>query len=104
MRPSARTSQTGVVQRIRTFLFGGACELENREVGLRIADAVDAAMGRPEGTSRGLITPVADRAGHDARYALDSSLAKRELDWEPRVKFEDALGRVVRERVGRRSS
>jgi dTDP-glucose 4,6-dehydratase len=84
-----------------TYLLGGGCELENREVATRVADAVDEALGRPEGTSRKLITPVADRAGHDFRYALDSSRAKRELGWTPRVKFEEALGRVVREQVGR---
>jgi dTDP-glucose 4,6-dehydratase len=88
----------------RTYLFGGGCELENREVATRIADAVDAALGRPDGTSRELITPVADRPGHDFRYALDSSLAKGELDWAPRVTFEEALGRVVAEQRGRQPS
>jgi dTDP-glucose 4,6-dehydratase len=83
----------------KTYLFGGEHELENREMATRIADAVDAALGRAAGTSRTLITPVADRAGHDFRYSLDSRPTKAALDWEPRVKFEDALGRVVREHV-----
>ena len=86
-----------------TYLFGGGCELENQEVATRIADAVDAALGRPDGTSRQLITPVADRAGHDFRYALDSRWTRTDLDWAPRVKFEEALGRVVRAQVERRA-
>ncbi|MGD0525952.1 MAG: dTDP-glucose 4,6-dehydratase [Polyangiaceae bacterium] len=86
----------------RTYLFGGVREAENREMATRIADAVDTALGRPAGTSRALITPVEDRAGHDFRYALDSRRTKGELDWEPTWTLEEALAAVVREHVDRR--
>jgi dTDP-glucose 4,6-dehydratase len=85
-----------------TYDFGGGCELENREVATRIADAVDAALGREPGTSRRLVTPVAERPGHDFRYALDAGKARRELGWAPQVGFEEALGRVVAEWASRR--
>jgi len=85
-----------------TYDFGGAEELENRDVVARIADAVDAALGRPPGTSRRLVTHVTDRPGHDFRYALDSSKACRELGWSPRTPFDEGLARTVHASVSRR--
>jgi dTDP-glucose 4,6-dehydratase len=79
-----------------TYDFGGAAELENRDVVSRIADAVDAALGRPPGVSRRLVTHVADRPGHDFRYTLDSTKAHRELGWKPQIAFEEGLARTVR--------
>jgi dTDP-glucose 4,6-dehydratase len=84
-----------------TYDFGGGCELENREVAARIADAVDAALGRAGGTSRRLMASVADRPGHDFRYALDSSKARRELGWAPRVGFAEGVERLVREALAK---
>ena len=43
-----------------------------------------------------LVTHVADRPGHDRRYALDSGLARRELGWRPVLGLEEGLGRTVR--------
>jgi dTDP-glucose 4,6-dehydratase len=38
---------------------------------------------------------VTDRAGHDLRYAIDSSKLQRELDWTPSLQFEEGLERTV---------
>jgi dTDP-glucose 4,6-dehydratase len=42
-----------------------------------------------------LITFVKDRAGHDLRYAIDSSKLQLELGWKPSLKFEDGLEKTV---------
>ena len=57
---------------------------------------VDRLTGQPEGHSLGLVTYVTDRAGHDLRYAIDSSKLKEELDWEPSLQFEEGIERTVR--------
>lgn len=41
--------------------------------------------------SKDLITYVEDRKGHDWRYAIDSSLLKKELSWQPNIKFKDGI-------------
>jgi dTDP-glucose 4,6-dehydratase len=79
-----------------TYDFGGPSELANRDTVALIADAVDTALGRPAGTSRRLVTPVADRPGHDFRYAIDSSKARAALRWEPRIPFDQGLDPAVR--------
>lgn len=53
-------------------------------------------LGRPEGTSEKLITYVADRAGHDLRYAIDASKLQRELGWKPSYRFEEGIEKTVR--------
>ena len=52
-------------------------------------------MGNPEGTSDHLISYVTDRAGHDLRYAIDSSKLKNELGWEPSLQFEEGIEKTV---------
>ena len=56
---------------------------------------MDKKLGRPEGASAGLITFVKDRAGHDLRYAIDSSKLQRELGWKPSLQFEEGLEKTV---------
>jgi dTDP-glucose 4,6-dehydratase len=73
---------------------GGGCELANIDVAHRILDALDA--------PRALIQFVADRPGHDRRYAMDSSLI-RALGWEPEVPFAEGLKRTVRWYAANRS-
>ncbi len=48
-----------------------------------------------KGTSQKLITFVTDRAGHDLRYAIDSSKIMQELGWKPSVTFEEGLAKTV---------
>ena len=57
---------------------------------------VDRLLGREEGASDKLITFVADRAGHDARYAIDATKLKDELGWEPSLQFEEGIDETVK--------
>ncbi len=61
-----------------------------------IIKTVDRMLGREEGTSDKLITYVTDRAGHDLRYAIDSSKLKNELGWEPSLQFEEGIEKTVK--------
>lgn len=51
---------------------------------------------RELGKSEKLITGVADRLGHDRRYAVDPTRIREELGWEPQTKFEDGMKRTIR--------
>ena len=53
-------------------------------------------LDRAEGTSETLITYVEDRAGHDLRYAIDSTKLKEELGWEPSLQFEEGIEKTVK--------
>jgi len=56
---------------------------------------MDTKLGREAGESEKLITYVTDRAGHDMRYAIDSSKIQNELGWKPSVNFEQGLEKTV---------
>jgi dTDP-glucose 4,6-dehydratase len=56
---------------------------------------MDRKLGRAAGESAKLITFVTDRAGHDLRYAIDSSKLQRELGWTPSLQFEEGLEKTV---------
>ena len=60
-----------------------------------IIKTVDRLLGNPTGTSEKLITYVTDRAGHDLRYAIDSTKLKNELGWEPSLQFEEGIEKTV---------
>ena len=53
-------------------------------------------LGRKAGESLGLIKFVADRAGHDLRYAIDSTKLRTQLGWHPSVDFDSGLRKTVR--------
>lgn len=78
-----------------TYNVGGGNEWKNIDLVRELIRLVDAALGRPRGYSEKLITYVTDRAGHDLRYAIDSSKLQRELGWTPAVTFEEGLRRTV---------
>ena len=61
-----------------------------------IIKTVDRLLGNPEGASLDLITYVTDRAGHDLRYAIDSTKLQKELGWEPSLQFEEGIEKTVR--------
>ena len=77
-----------------TYNIGGFNEWKNIDLIRVIIKTVDRLLGRPEGTGEALITYVTDRAGHDLRYAIDSSKLKCELGWEPSLQFEEEIGRA----------
>jgi dTDP-glucose 4,6-dehydratase len=56
---------------------------------------MDKKLNRADGTNEKLITFVKDRAGHDLRYAIDSSKLQKDLGWVPSVTFEQGLERTV---------
>ena len=79
-----------------TYNIGGFNEWKNIDLIKVIIKTVDRLLGNPEGTSDKLITYVTDRAGHDLRYAIDSSKLKNELGWEPSLQFEEGIEKTVR--------
>ena len=56
---------------------------------------MDKKLNRSEGSNEKLITFVKDRAGHDLRYAIDSTKLQKDLGWVPSVTFEVGLERTV---------
>src|SRR6266568_4105319 len=79
-----------------TYNIGGNSERNNLDVVHAICDLVDEL--RPDaaiGSRRKLITYVADRPGHDRRYAMNASKIERELGWRPAVNFERGLRETV---------
>lgn len=78
-----------------TYNIGGFNEWKNIDLIKIIIKTVDRLLNRPEGSSLKLITYVTDRAGHDLRYAIDSSKLKNELGWEPSLQFEEGIEKTV---------
>jgi dTDP-glucose 4,6-dehydratase len=76
------------------YNIGGSAERKNIEVIHTLCESLQAAVPRGGGY-RGLITFVADRPGHDRRYAIDSRKIRAELGWSPRETFETGLRRTV---------
>jgi dTDP-glucose 4,6-dehydratase len=56
---------------------------------------MDRKLGNVKGKSRGLITYVKDRAGHDMRYAIDASKIEEELGFKPSVDFKEGLEKTI---------
>jgi dTDP-glucose 4,6-dehydratase len=78
-----------------TYNIGGINEWTNIDLIKALCDVMDKKLGRAPGTSQSLITFVKDRAGHDLRYAIDSSKIERELGWKPSLQFEEGLAKTV---------
>jgi len=77
-----------------TYNIGGGTEKNNLEVVTAICTIMDELRPAAAPHSK-LIAFVKDRAGHDRRYAIDSTKIQRELGWQPARKFEDGLRRTV---------
>lgn len=78
-----------------TYNIGGNNEWKNIDLVKLLCNIMDRKLGRDEGTSEKLITFVTDRAGHDLRYAIDSSKLQNELGWEPSLQFDEGLEKTV---------
>ena len=74
-----------------TYNIGGNNEWRNIDLIKVLIAEVDRQLGNEEGHSLSLITYVTDRAGHDLRYAIDSSKLQRELGWQPQMSFEEGI-------------
>ena len=82
---------------LETYNVGGNAERRNIEVVRAICAALDTMQPRGDGKSYAdQITFVADRPGHDQRYAIDATKIKAELGWTPSLGFEDGIARTVR--------
>ncbi|MCB2206942.1 MAG: dTDP-glucose 4,6-dehydratase [Bacteroidetes bacterium] len=78
-----------------TFNIGGHNEWKNIDLIKVLCRVMDEKLGRAKGESEKLITYVTDRAGHDLRYAIDSSKLQKQLGWEPSLQFEEGIEKTV---------
>lgn len=79
-----------------TYNIGGNNEWKNIDLVRVLCKTMDKLLGRKEGTSEQLITFVKDRAGHDLRYAIDSSKLQKELAWKPSLQFEEGIEKTAK--------
>ena len=78
-----------------TFNIGGHNEWKNIDLIKVLCRVMDEKLGRAKGESEKLITYVTDRAGHDLRYAIDSSKLQKQLGWEPSLQFEEGIEKTI---------
>jgi dTDP-glucose 4,6-dehydratase len=78
-----------------TYNIGGFNEWKNLDLVKVICKTMDEKLGRPAGESEKLITYVTDRAGHDLRYAIDSTKIMKELGWQPSLQFEEGIAKTI---------
>lgn len=79
-----------------TYNIGGFNEWKNIDIVKLLIRTTDRLLGRAENEDINLITYVTDRAGHDLRYAIDSTKLQKELGWEPSLQFEEGIEKTVR--------
>lgn len=78
------------------YNIGGRCERTNKSVVVTICDILDDIHPSRCGPRRRLVTYVADRPGHDRRYAIDCAKIEKKLGWQPTETFESGLAKTVR--------
>ena len=79
-----------------TYNLGGNSERRNIDLVHELCRSLDELRPRKQGRYAELISFVADRPGHDRRYAIDASKARRELDWQPAETFSGGLRKTIR--------
>jgi dTDP-glucose 4,6-dehydratase len=80
-----------------SYIIGGRAERKNIEVVTRICETLDSVRPRSDGKSyKDQISYVADRPGHDHRYAIDPSKIERELGWKAQESFDSGIERTIR--------
>ena len=80
----------------RSYNIGGENERTNLEIVQALCDILDKERPRAQGHYRELISFIADRPGHDARYAIDPNRIRKELGWRPSVTVEQGLEKTVK--------
>lgn len=78
-----------------TYNIGGHNEWKNIDLIQLLCKIMDQKLNRAAGESAKLITFVTDRAGHDLRYAIDSTKLQEVLNWVPSLQFEEGLEKTV---------
>jgi dTDP-glucose 4,6-dehydratase len=78
-----------------TYNVGGRNERTNLEVVETICEILDDIQPRESGSYKDLITFVADRPGHDARYAIDATKLETELGWKAEENFDTGIRKTV---------
>ena len=78
-----------------TYNIGGFNEWKNLDLIKLLCKIMDEKLSRNHGDSEKLISYVTDRAGHDLRYAIDSTKLSSELGWKPSLQFEEGLEKTV---------
>lgn len=78
-----------------TYNIGGNNEWKNIDIINLLCEILDNKLNRSKGSSNKLITFVKDRAGHDLRYAIDSTKIQYELGWSPSIQFKEGLEKTV---------
>ena len=79
----------------KTYNIGGNNEINNNQIANVLIDKIDKKLKRRKGESIYLINHIADRLGHDKRYAIDSSKIKNELGWVPKYTFEVGIEKTI---------
>ena len=78
-----------------TYNIGGNCELKNIDVVNRICQILDQKYPKNQGSYVDQIRFVADRPGHDRRYAIDARKIRSELSWQPSYSFEAGIDNTI---------
>ncbi|MFY0650969.1 MAG: dTDP-glucose 4,6-dehydratase [Cyclobacteriaceae bacterium] len=78
-----------------TYNIGGFNEWKNIDLIKVLCKVMDQKLNRKEGESEKLISYVTDRAGHDLRYAIDSTKLSTELGWQPSLQFEEGIEKTI---------
>ncbi|ARD40807.1 dTDP-glucose 4,6-dehydratase [Edwardsiella ictaluri] len=78
-----------------TYNIGGHNEKQNRDVVHTICDLLDEIVPKKEGSYRDQVAYVADRPGHDRRYAINAQKISVELNWKPAETFESGIRKTV---------
>ena len=78
-----------------TYNVGGLNEWTNIDLVKRLAAIIDDRLGRTKGQTEQQIKFIKDRAGHDRRYAIDTTKIENELGWKPSITFDEGLEKTV---------
>ncbi|MDH3697151.1 MAG: dTDP-glucose 4,6-dehydratase [Flavobacteriaceae bacterium] len=78
-----------------TYTIGACNELDNMSMATHICEQLDIYYPKAKGSYKEQITLVADRPGHDFRYAIDATKMSKELGWKPQTEFNKGLLKTI---------